>query len=228
MNRILPVCAAGALSITTLVPAQATVPAVGDPAPELGLTAILGADTTDLPTWEDMRGKVVVLEFWATWCGGVRRAHAGGQCSGRQVRQRRCALPRRHCGRGGARHPLPRAQAAVGMGRHRRRGHRVHRLRSGVGAARGDRRRRGQGRGEHLGRQGDRGGDREGAGGRATRPAGEADRANRRLRRTRRDGTAGRARDPRRAPRGRAGALDDPARLAGADWRHAARSLCCG
>ena len=43
-------------------------PKVGDVAPELGLEQVLQAPTGMKPTLENLRGKVIVLEFWATWC----------------------------------------------------------------------------------------------------------------------------------------------------------------
>jgi thiol-disulfide isomerase/thioredoxin len=46
----------------------AGVPVVGDPVPEWRLSGVEGA------TWssDDLSGKVVVLEFWATWCPRCR------------------------------------------------------------------------------------------------------------------------------------------------------------
>jgi len=43
---------------------------IGEPAPALGLEKLLQAPDGAKATWEALRGKVVILEFWATWCGG--------------------------------------------------------------------------------------------------------------------------------------------------------------
>lgn len=43
---------------------------VGSPAPQLTLREILQAPDGAHGTWEELKGKAVVLEFWATWCGG--------------------------------------------------------------------------------------------------------------------------------------------------------------
>src|SRR5271168_2401936 len=43
---------------------------VGSPAPPLTLKGVLQAPEQTHGTWEELRGKAVVVEFWAIWCGG--------------------------------------------------------------------------------------------------------------------------------------------------------------
>jgi uncharacterized protein (TIGR03435 family) len=46
-----------------------TLPEPGTPAPPLQFTQLLQAPPGARVNWGALRGKVVVLEFWATWCG---------------------------------------------------------------------------------------------------------------------------------------------------------------
>lgn len=43
---------------------------VGSPAPPLSLRQVLQARREVHGNWEELKGQAVVLEFWATWCGG--------------------------------------------------------------------------------------------------------------------------------------------------------------
>jgi len=42
---------------------------VGDPAPEIGLEKLLQAQDRTVANLKALKGDIVVLEFWATWCG---------------------------------------------------------------------------------------------------------------------------------------------------------------
>ena len=68
MNRL--GLAAFALAAVYCLPASAATPTVGQPAPALTFTELLQAAADTKTDWPSLRGKVVVLEFWATWCAG--------------------------------------------------------------------------------------------------------------------------------------------------------------
>src|SRR5688572_15058845 len=42
---------------------------VGDPAPEIGVRKWLNVAAGQEPTPESLKGRVVMIEFWGTWCG---------------------------------------------------------------------------------------------------------------------------------------------------------------
>ncbi|MGD0893775.1 MAG: redoxin domain-containing protein [Terracidiphilus sp.] len=56
------------LPLAFTLSARAATPAVGQPAPPLAFTQLIGAPEGTKTDWPSLHGKVVVLEFWATWC----------------------------------------------------------------------------------------------------------------------------------------------------------------
>lgn len=59
--------------LASALPAQsfnrAANPKIGEAAPPLAISQILGGKAPATLTWDALKGKTVVLEFWATWCG---------------------------------------------------------------------------------------------------------------------------------------------------------------
>jgi len=49
-------------------PALAEKPKPGDAAPQMAIETLLNAPSGAQATLEALRGKAIVLEFWATWC----------------------------------------------------------------------------------------------------------------------------------------------------------------
>jgi len=58
-----------ALLIATVIAAAAAEPAIGVTAPDLGSTSTLNTKDGAGVNLTGLRGKVVVVDFWATWCG---------------------------------------------------------------------------------------------------------------------------------------------------------------
>jgi uncharacterized protein (TIGR03435 family) len=66
LNRTCSVAAV--LSLVCTLQTHAATPAAGQPAPTLNFTQLYGAPDGTKTDWASLHGKVVVLEFWATWC----------------------------------------------------------------------------------------------------------------------------------------------------------------
>ena len=67
--KLKPFTAAALMLLIALSgPARAAGPKVGDAAPPLGVETLLNAPDGASAEWDKLKGKVVVVDFWATWC----------------------------------------------------------------------------------------------------------------------------------------------------------------
>ncbi len=70
-RRLLPALLAAALLASACSkgePGRPRLAAAGKPAPEISLPKLVNAPFRSLSGWEQLKGKAVVLEFWASWC----------------------------------------------------------------------------------------------------------------------------------------------------------------
>lgn len=69
--RIVPACLAPLVAVAVGIAAAAPLPAatVGSPAPNFRMTLLDGTSVA----LADLRGQVVLLNFWATWCAPCKR-----------------------------------------------------------------------------------------------------------------------------------------------------------
>jgi len=69
MKHFFPLIIAMACGICPVARSQSNGPKIGDQPPALSLEKVLQAPEGTKASWANLKGKVVVLEFWATWCG---------------------------------------------------------------------------------------------------------------------------------------------------------------
>ena len=63
------------LTVTTVAALATTAPslsaplAVGEKTPQIRFTLLDRPSAPTIDGWDELEGNLVVLEFWATWCG---------------------------------------------------------------------------------------------------------------------------------------------------------------
>src|ERR1043166_8835648 len=69
MKQIFLPLVVSAWGLSVLAQNEKAGPKIGDAPPAFGLEKALQAPDGKKVEWAALKGKVVVLEFWATWCG---------------------------------------------------------------------------------------------------------------------------------------------------------------
>lgn len=68
-HTLIALLATMALTMPSVAQTKGGGPNVGDPPPALSFQKLLQTPDGAVADWAALKGKVVVLEFWATWCG---------------------------------------------------------------------------------------------------------------------------------------------------------------